>query len=169
MYIRFKGLGREILAKIHIDLTVSPEIPKWAKKNGIVLSHFFEEAWKTYIAGDTEVKTKITVNRILALSRERDDLIKDLELETGKKFEQLRLETIQSPTIRTSEDSGLGRLYRAMSEDQKKVLAGKDIFSDLTITHVRNWIDARKEDFDILMPTDMIIEKLKNNGGVVDA
>lgn len=150
--------------KIAVSLYIPRPVRQWFHEHDMELSAFFLEAFSVYIDGDVDAKSKIIGNQIRTHLGEVKRLEEEYEECTGKKWEQCTLETVPTTTIRSKEDEGLHKLYRAMSEDQKHVLRGRAVFSDMTMAHVRNWIEARKDDFDLMISTDKVIEKLKDNG-----
>jgi len=150
--------------KSPLNIYVSTDVKQWFKEHNISPSQFFESAWSQYIDSDIDTKAKILIGRITLLDRETKKLDEELYKTVGKYYKQLSLLESSGLDMRSKEQVGLESLYNAMSEDQKRVLAGKVTWPALTMTHVENWVEARKEDFGLLLPTRLILEKLRNNG-----
>lgn len=152
------------MTKQHLNICVEPEIKRWFAEHHISPSQFFFSAWNQYIDSDVDTKSKIIIGRISILESEIKRLDDELEKTVGKRYKQLSLMESSPIDMKTKEDVGIEALYNALNDDQKRVLEGKSTFSHLTMTHIENWIDARKEDFGLMLPTRMILQKLKDNG-----
>ena len=153
------------MSKVHLNLNVDPEVKRWFKEHGIGASDFFDSAWHQYIESDIDTQAQMLVNRLQTLEGEKERLSQELHKITGKTLEDFIGTGIAVLDMKTKEQQNLARLYGSMNEDQQRVLAGKKSFNVLTMTQVQNWIEARKADFGLMMPSQMIIEKFRNNGG----
>jgi len=153
------------MTKVHLNLNVEPEVKRWFKEHGIGASDFFDSAWHQYIESDVDTQAQLLVNRLQTLEGEKERLSQELHKITGKTLEDFIGAGSAVLDMKTKEQQNLARLYGSMNDDQHRVLAGKKSYNGLTMMHVENWIEARKADFGLLMPSQMIIEKLKNNGG----
>jgi hypothetical protein len=153
-----------LINKAPLNIYVDFEIKRWFSEHEISPSEFFESAWNQYVDSDVDTKSKILIGKISILRTDIKRLEDELEETTGKRFEQLTI--LDSPIIdmRSREEQGMEALYKALSDDQKRVLDGKATFSHMSMTNVENWIDARKQDFGLVLPTRKVLEKLRDNG-----
>jgi len=145
--------------KVHIDLTVRPEINQWFKENGVKKSGFFEMAWELYVKNNPDYRAKNLAEQITHHTTEADRCTKEFKKITGTINYQKYLDDF-NVKIMSEEHQRLQSLYDAMSDGHKAMIGNpnKEHF-------VINWIGARSSDFGLNLPAPMILERIKNNGG----
>ena len=145
-------------------MNVDPEIRQWFKDNDVGVSEFLETAWHHYIESDMDTRARIIVNRMQSLHAEEQKLGVQLRQLTGKSLDDY-LQADAPLDLKDQETKNLERMWRAMSRDQRAVVKGHHLIGErLSMHQVESWVDARKSDFNLILSTKKVIDRLRNDG-----
>ena len=111
-----------------------------------------------------DTRARIIVNRMQSLHAEEQKLGVQLRQLTGKSLDDY-LQADAPLDLKDQETKNLERMWRAMSRDQRAVVKGHHLIGErLSMHQVESWVDARKSDFNLILSTKKVIDRLRNDG-----